>query len=110
VEPAFTQRASIMGAVRGLTDVLGPGLVAVIASASTDQVSSWADGSITPSERQVQVLRDTAGLVGELIEADDASVVRSWFMGMNPQSSTTSPPPRSLPMAAFATPSPPRTH
>lgn len=75
-----------------LLNVLGPALVAVITGAPTlEEVLSWASGTAAPAPAERQLLLDTVTLVDELLAVDDASVVRAWFMGMNPQLDDCSP-------------------
>ncbi|QNE34317.1 XRE family transcriptional regulator [Leifsonia shinshuensis] len=83
--------AMAVDAIAHLRDVLGPGLVAVIADTTVLEVTTWASGAAAPSPAKRPLLIAAESLVNQLLEVDDAEVVRAWFMGMNPQLDDDSP-------------------
>jgi hypothetical protein len=77
-------RVAWADAVDQLADVLGVGLVALIAGVARETVSRWrlgrAEHPNASSERRV---REAYRVCRELLGADSAQTVRAWFMGSN---------------------------
>jgi hypothetical protein len=75
-----------------LNDNIGPKLVAYMVGKSTQTVARWADGSQAPPQTEVErKLRGAFQIVQLLVETDSRHVVRTWFIGMNPQLEDRSP-------------------
>lgn len=71
--------------ISGLRETLGVRLVAYIGGVkSARSVSTWADGSGAPGERDRERLRHAYHAAAVLRERYDATTVQSWFKGMNP--------------------------
>ncbi|WP_426624492.1 hypothetical protein ACPPVW_18375 [Leifsonia sp. McL0607] len=77
-------------AVKSLVETLGKGLVAVIVDRDVKTVSRWMSGDTPRDEEQCRV-RDTLQICELLLSGDSPSVVRSWFLGMNPQLNDENP-------------------
>jgi hypothetical protein len=68
--------------VKGLTDVLGARMVALIGGAkSTRSVRAWLAGDYAPDN--LDQLRLAHQIVQILLERDQPDVVRAWFSGIN---------------------------
>ena len=77
-------------AVKSLVETLGKGLVAVIVNRDVKTVARWMAGATPRDEEQRRVI-DTLQICELLLSGDAPSVVRSWFMGMNPQLNDENP-------------------
>jgi len=84
-------RTDLPGVVSVLVDTLGKPLLAVIAGRDVKTIARWASGAHAPTHRDEQRLRNTLQVVELLSATDSPSVVRAWFMGMNPQLDDNSP-------------------
>jgi hypothetical protein len=78
--------------VSGLREILGVRLVAYIGGVkSARSVSTWADGSGEPGERDRERLRHAFHAAAVLRERYDVVTVQSWFKGMNPSLNDQAP-------------------
>ena len=72
-------------------DVLGRALLSVIVDKEPRTITRWVTGAAQPPQAEEQLLRDTIQVIEMIASAEDVSVVRAWFMGMNPQLDDESP-------------------
>lgn len=73
-------------ALEALIEILGAGLVAVIVSADVATVVGWVDNTVpTINDESRRRLDATSQIVDLLLQHESGSVVRAWFMGINPQ-------------------------
>jgi hypothetical protein len=72
-------------AVRSLEETLGKALVAVIVGRDVKTISRWMAGQGPRGAADQRRIIDTVQIVELLLTNDSPSVVRAWFMGMNPQ-------------------------
>lgn len=78
--------------VKELRELLGPRLVAYIAGVrETRTVREWAEGATVKQADIEPRLRAAFHIAGFIAEHDAASVVQSWFQGLNPQLDDQSP-------------------
>jgi hypothetical protein len=72
--------------VQSLKDVLGSGLVAVIADdGDADDVESWARGESRPRPIAEQRVRCAFDIVQLMLKYEAPRVIQAWFLGMNPE-------------------------
>ncbi|SEB78967.1 hypothetical protein SAMN04489806_1781 [Paramicrobacterium humi] len=83
--------ADLGPAVKSLVDTLGKALVAVIVGRDVKTVSRWAAGQGPSGNDEQRRIIDTLQIVELMLIGDSPSVVRAWFMGMNPQLDDESP-------------------
>jgi hypothetical protein len=88
---ALEKAADITTAVESLVETLGKGLVAVILERHVRTVTRWLAGEGSPDDAEQKRIIDTLQIVQLLLSGDSPSVVRAWFMGMNPQLDDESP-------------------
>lgn len=68
-----------------LREILGVRLVGYLGGVkSTRSVSTWAEGTASPSEIDQERLRHAFHAAALLRDRYDATTVQSWFKGMNP--------------------------
>lgn len=80
------ESAPVAEVARALRGVLGADVTAVIAGTTeTDAIDRWAAGQESPAPAVTRRLRDALRVVDLLLEVDDPTVVRAWFIGMNPE-------------------------
>lgn len=72
-------------AVKSLVETLGKALVAVIVGRDVKTISRWIAGQGPAGSAEQRRIFDTLQIVELLLMGDSPSVVRAWFMGMNPQ-------------------------
>lgn len=89
-------RDSVAGDISTITaelqGVLGQALLAVIVDKDVRTIARWVAGATArPSTRDEQRLRDTLQVQRLLLSVESPTVVRAWFMGMNPQLDDESP-------------------
>jgi hypothetical protein len=72
-------------AIRFLEETLGRALVAVIVNRDVKTITRWIAGSGPRGDVEQRRIIDTVQIVELLLTGDPPSVVRAWFMGMNPQ-------------------------
>jgi hypothetical protein len=82
---AVESASNITSAVKSLVETLGKGLVAVIVGRDVRTVSRWVAGDGPRGDDEQKRIIDTLQVVELLLSGDSPSVVRAWFMGMNPQ-------------------------
>lgn len=91
---AFSEatRSPFPHVVKDASGLLGPKLVAYIASVSeTRAVQQWIDGS-RPKDPETEKRLRFAAQVAKLIAAhDNGAVAQAWFQGLNPQLDDRSP-------------------
>lgn len=68
-----------------LVELLGSRLTAHLADVDVSTVSRWKSGNSKPHSEAEQRLRDAHQVARMLLTVDSDQVVRSWFIGMNPQ-------------------------
>ncbi|TAM67793.1 MAG: hypothetical protein EPN48_12290 [Microbacteriaceae bacterium] len=83
--------SEITPAVKSLVETLGKALVAVIVDRDVRTISRWVAGSGPNGDDEQKRVIDTLQIVELLLSGDSPTVVRSWFMGMNPQLDDESP-------------------
>lgn len=70
---------------RALQDTLGQKLVAYMVGVSDPvTVGRWANGRSNPSTANADRLREIFQIAQELLAVEKPSLVRAWFVGMNP--------------------------
>jgi len=77
--------SEITPAVKSLVETLGKGLLAVIVNRDVKTITRWTSGQGPNGDEERRRVIDTLQIVELLLVEDSPSVVRSWFMGMNPQ-------------------------
>ncbi|MDN4599336.1 hypothetical protein ACF1AJ_19635 [Leifsonia sp. NPDC014704] len=77
--------SEITPAVKSLVETLGKALVAVIVNRDVKTVTRWVAGQGPRGDDEQRRVIDTLQIVELLLSGDSPSVVRAWFMGMNPQ-------------------------
>lgn len=91
---AFSEatRSPFPHVVKDVIGLLGPKLVAYVASVSeTRVVQQWIDGS-RPKDPETERRLRLAAQVAKLIAAhDNGAVAQAWFQGLNPQLDDRSP-------------------
>ncbi len=88
---ARANETELSAAVKALVQILGHALVAVIVDREVKTVRRWAHGHGPSGLQEQSRVRDTLQIVELLLASDSPSVVRAWFMGMNPQLNDESP-------------------
>jgi hypothetical protein len=94
VEAANRQaiRAPLADVADFLQDVLGSRLVAYVGGVKdTKTVSRWAKGQAEARQESEARLRIAYEIAHLLIEFDSPRIVKSWFIGLNPQLGDMSP-------------------
>lgn len=77
--------ADFIPAVKSLAETLGKALLAVIVNRDVKTISRWIAGQGPSRAEEQRRVIDTLQVVELLLTGDSPSVVRAWFMGMNPQ-------------------------
>jgi len=72
-------------AVKSLAETLGKALLAVIVNRDVKTISRWIAGQGPSRDEEQRRIIDTLQIVELLLTGDSPTVVRAWFMGMNPQ-------------------------
>ncbi|MEK7409999.1 MAG: XRE family transcriptional regulator [Actinomycetota bacterium] len=76
---------SDMSIVGFLVELLGSRLTAYLTDVDVSTVSRWKAGNSKPHPEAEKRLRDAHQVARMLLTVDSDQVVRSWFIGMNPQ-------------------------
>ncbi|MHB1090530.1 MAG: helix-turn-helix domain-containing protein [Ilumatobacteraceae bacterium] len=76
---------SDMSIVGFLVELLGSRLTAHLTDVDVSTVSRWKAGNSKPHPEAERRLRDAHQVARMLLTVDSDQVVRSWFIGMNPQ-------------------------
>ncbi|MEO8907780.1 MAG: hypothetical protein ABI310_06835 [Microbacteriaceae bacterium] len=82
---------SVPEIVGHIQSVLGRELLALITGKDGRTVTRWISGPQRPPRAEEKLIRDTFQVLEVLLTVQDPSVVRAWFMGMNPQLDDQSP-------------------
>jgi hypothetical protein len=94
VERSATPRGyatlDVAGMVELVQRVLGRALFAITLDRNPKTIARWVNGEL-PRESEEQRLRDLTQILELMLLEEEPSVVRAWFMGMNPQLDDESP-------------------
>jgi len=78
-------KSELTTAVRSLVETLGKAVIDVIVGRDVKTDARWVTGEDPRDSEEKRRIFDTLQIVEFLLTGDSPSVVRAWFMAMNPQ-------------------------